>query len=175
MSKVERVTEDKTTTHPTERKLNDETLFILRIFQNAYSCEGDPDGLGEYLKQHKHAIERIGEIFSWLGLAIYHKDAPLGWRPASRFNDLIAKRIVRQKVSKKEPNAVDLAIERLFVDLSDDAMARKGGPRGSDANFCLHVLGALGLLRDTEEGTWKATKKLRRFMREGGEPPLPSH
>jgi hypothetical protein len=60
-----------------EHVIDSEAYMLLALFQTAFNMEGDDDSPKEYLKKYKRPIERIGEIFAWLGLASWTRDLRL--------------------------------------------------------------------------------------------------
>ena len=120
----------------------------------------------KYVEKYKRQIEIAGRLFGYLGLAKPDPESPLGWKPTHLLLEVIAKRAVRRS---KLIDRMVCEEDTLIVSLLCDAAFADGSQRDHriySTGLGFHVLRALGLLRETTDGGYLPSPKLRELFAE---------
>ena len=125
-----------------------QTLLLIKFFQKAFQAgevESDPT---KYLDKYRSSIKAIGRVFEYLKLAKPDKKSALGWKPAKRLLNLIAKvndpsKQTTNSASNMEPFVLGLMFDTM-LGVDDD-------PYRHDC-FCSTVLMMLGLVLEDDLG-----------------------
>jgi len=101
--------------------------YIVRILQNGFNLGYVEPNKMKCVKRYRTAIERVSDLFAYLGLAKPDKESPLGWRPTPTMLSLLNKQPERKSKLSDKPMSVEdrLLMELLLNVLLDDAEKEK--------------------------------------------------
>jgi hypothetical protein len=126
-----------------------QTLLVIKFFQKAFQVAGEVESdPAKYLNKFRSSIKAIGRLFEYLKLAKPDKKSALGWKPAKRLLDLIAK---GNYPSKRTTNSASI-MEPFVLGLMFDTMLGVGDDPYRHDCFCSHVLMMLGLVFEDDIG-----------------------
>jgi hypothetical protein len=143
--------------------MQNETILMISIFQEAYPLGQTKVSPEEYLDSLDFEIDRIGRVFECLELTQPATQSDFGWKLAPMLMKIIAERAARPSVESKPVLVTDH--DQHFV---RSLMMRATGDvpeEGFDATeFCCSVLVALGLMKKGIPEGYKPTRRLRDIM-----------
>jgi hypothetical protein len=138
--------------------IDNDAYLMVAIFQKMFQLEKGIADPAKYVKRHELRIKKAGQLLEYLGLAEQDAESSLGWKPTRRLIEIIADRL-----SKNLPRGESYGDDHTSHFLSIAVFGRGE----TEDNLGYEMLHALGLLRETSSGDWKATQQLKELFSHG--------
>ena len=147
-----------------EAMFDKDTQRLVRIFQKVFNLSYVERDQVKYVKRYARAIERVGQLFEYLGLAKLDKQSPLGWRPTPVLLSIMNKRTVYKSKAGDKPIST---ADQLLMFLLTDVVLGDERHRSGLLTFGYDVLQELGLVRENREGDCGPTPRLLELFMDG--------
>jgi hypothetical protein len=139
-------------------------LFLIISRANEFETDGRLNMIG-YLQSYGKEVQATCRVLEWLSLAMYDKGSPIGFSASHELMEVLAKPTRGRLTSAKEGPTTD--DEDVIASIFEAAVPDlKGYDLGSARLFGRSVLGAIGLLRTTQNGDYAPTRYLRELAAE---------
>jgi hypothetical protein len=143
--------------------MQNETILMISIFQEAYPLDEIRRSPEEYLDHFGFEIDRMGRVLKYLGLARVEAGSGLGWKAESMLMKIIAETVAHPPQKRKCTVTENdwRSVRSLMMHATGDVPEEDS----MDATeFCCSVLVALGFLKEGVSGGYKPTDRLQEVM-----------
>ena len=132
-----------------EAMFDKDTQRLVRIFQKVFNLSYVERDQVKYVKRYARAIEWVGQLFEYLGLAKLNKQSPLGWRPTPVLLSIMNK---QRRISRKPGRQTNSQRLTPYILAARCRTRRREASLASLLTFGFKVLQELGLMRGNREG-----------------------